>query len=228
MSVVFYAHGVGGTAWHGARDSAWLDVAAKENLIVVFIQSKGLFYSEQRKNSAGKDVWAASSWDYIYSANDLQYLDAVYDVVVKQLFVGVVDCGRVFFCGFDSGGLFAWSVACAYGGSKFSAIFMHNGGIDEHYLCDRRTMSHPISSGKPVPYDQKRCPVWVSCAETYEHKQRSVAAKRVFDELAWPVKFTQLRAPGDPADWPLGLEQEAWAWFLTARDDALIEHVGGM
>ncbi len=133
-SCVFFAHGVGGTAWHGARESEWLPLAAKENLILVFIQSKGLFYSEQRKNSSGKDVWAASSWDYIYSANDLQYLEAVYDAVIKQLFAGVVDAGRVYFCGFDSGGLFAWSVACTFGGTKFAAVFMHNGGIDEHYL----------------------------------------------------------------------------------------------
>lgn len=115
---------MGGTAWHGAKESGWLSVAARENIIMVFLQSKGLFFEEQRRNSSGKAVWAASSWDYVYASGDLTYLDAVYDAVLKQLFPGVVDPGRVFFCGYDSGGLFGWPVACAFGGSRFSAIFM--------------------------------------------------------------------------------------------------------
>ena len=220
---MFFAHGVGGTAWYGAKESEWLPLAVKEKLILVFIQSKGLFFEEKRRNSSGKAVWAASSWDYLYSGNDLTYVDAVYDAVLKQLFPGVVDVGRVFFCGYDSGGLFGWPIACTFGGSKFLAVFMYNGGIDEHYLCDRKTMTHPIGSGKPVPYDQKRCPVWVCVGEGYEHKSRSLNAKKVFDELSWPVKFSQIKGGG--GDWPPGLEEEAWAWFLTARDDALIEHV---
>ncbi len=86
-------------------------------------------------------------------------------------------------------------------------------------------MMHPIGSGKPVAYDQKRCPVWLSAGETYEHKSRSVAAVRVFTELNWPVKFSFI--PGAGNDWPPGLEEEVWAWFCTARDDALIDHVSG-
>lgn len=129
---------MGGTAWHGAKESPWLAVAAREKIIMVFLQSKGLFFEEQRRNSSGKAVWAASSWDYVYASQDLTYVDAVYDVVLKQLFPGVVDAGRVYYCGFDSGGLFGWPVASAFGGSRFSAVFMYNGGIEEQYLCDRK------------------------------------------------------------------------------------------
>lgn len=69
---VFFAHGVGGTAWHGAKeDTGWVKVARDKALIVVFLQSRGIFFEEQRKNSAGKMVWAASSWDCQYSAGDL-------------------------------------------------------------------------------------------------------------------------------------------------------------
>jgi hypothetical protein len=102
-------------------------------------------------------------------------------------------------------------------------FFRFNGGIEEQYLCDRKMMLHPIGSGKPVAYDQRRCAVWVCAGETYEHKGRSSAAVKVFSELNWPVKFSLLKGVG--ADWPTGLEEEVWAWFCTARDDALIDHV---
>jgi poly(3-hydroxybutyrate) depolymerase len=115
-SCVFYAHGVGGTAWYGAKeDTGWVRVAREKSFIVVFLQSKGIFFDEQRKNSTGKSVWAASSWDCTYSAGDLAYTQTVHDAVVTQLFPGVVDVGHVYFCGFDSGGMFAWPVACAFG-----------------------------------------------------------------------------------------------------------------
>jgi hypothetical protein len=42
---------------------------------------------------------------------------------------GVIDAGRVFFCGFDSGGMFAYPLACAFGGSLFAAICSYNGGM---------------------------------------------------------------------------------------------------
>lgn len=87
-------------------------------------------------------------------------------------------------------------------------------------------MLHPISSGKPVAYDQTRCAVWVCCGDSYEHKGRSVAAVKVFTELHWPVKFSTIRGGG--ADWPPGLEEEVWSWFTTARDDALIDHVSNV
>jgi predicted esterase len=220
VSCVFFAHGVGGTAWYGAKeDTGWLNLAAKEDLIVVFIQSKGLFFDEKRKNSSGKEVWAASSWDYVYSSGDLLYTDAVYDAVVKQLFPGVIDTGKVFFCGYDSGGMFAWSVACSL---KFSAVFAYNGGIDEHYLCDRKSMMHPISSSNSISTDPKRCPVWICCGESYAHKNRTLNAFRVYKELEWGVKMTETEGG---AEWPVGIEEEVFAWFQIARDDELIKHV---
>jgi len=223
VSCVFFAHGVGGTAWHAAlEETNWLQLAAKEGLIVVCLQSKGRFFEEKRKNSTGKEVWAASSWDYIYSSGDLAYIDAVYDAVVKQLFPGVIDPGRVYFCGYDSGGMMAWPVACGLGGHKFSAIFSYNGGIDEHYLCDRKTMMHPIGSGKSTSLDQKRCPVWMCCGEKYQHKNQTFCAVKMFKELLWPVKMSEIRGG---VDWPVGFEEEVYAWFLTARDDELISHV---
>lgn len=224
VSCIFYAHGVGGTAWHGAmEDENWIPLAAKNDVIMVFVQSKGLFFEEKRRNSMGKEVWAASSWDYIHSSGDLLYIDAVYDAVVMQLFPGIIDVGRVFFAGFDSGGMMAWSVACAFGGSKFSAVFAFNGGIDEHYICDRRTMLHPISTGKATSVDPSRCPVWLCCGELYEHKTRTENAKRLFEELDWRVRMTELKGKG--SDWPSGLEDDVFTFFQTARDDELIMHV---
>jgi len=224
VSCVFYAHGVGGTAWYGAKeDTQWLHLAAASHLIVVFVQSKGLFFEEKRKNSVGKEVWAASSWDFVHSSGDLAYLDAAYDSVVRQLFPGVIDPGRVFFCGYDSGGMMAWSVACSMGGSKFAAVFAYNGGIDEHYICDRRSMVHPVGARRGTSVDQTRCPVWLSCGELYEHKGRTEAAERMLDELGWQVKMTELKGKG--AEWPRGMEMEIFDWFQTARDDALSLHV---
>jgi hypothetical protein len=75
-------------------------------------------------------------------------------------------------------------------------------------------MAHPIGSGKPVAYDQRRCPVWISVAEAYEHQHRTAAAKKVLDELGWPVKCTRLKAPGDPSEWPPGLEQGEKSSFV--------------
>ncbi len=75
-------------------------------------------------------------------------------------------------------------------------------------------MAHPIGSGKPVAYDQRRCPVWISVAESYEHHQRSAAAKRVLDELGWPVKCTRLKAAVDPSEWPPGLEHGGGVFVL--------------
>ncbi len=98
---------------------------------MVFLQSKGLFFEEKRLNSSGKPVWAASSWDYVYASGDLLYVDAVYDAVLRIFFPGIIDPGRVYYCGVDSGGLFGWPLACAFGGTKFCAIFIFNGGIEE-------------------------------------------------------------------------------------------------
>lgn len=224
VNCVFYAHGVGGTAWYGAKeDTKWLQVAARNDLIVCFIQSKGLFFEEKRKNSMGKEVWAASSWDYIYSSGDLGYIDAVYDAVVVRLFPGVIDPSRVYFCGYDSGGMMAWPVACALGGTKFAAVFAYNGGIEEHYLCDRKIMMHPSGSGgKGVSVHQKRCPVWICCGDAYEHRNRTLNASRMFEELDWPVRFSEIKGG---SDWPVGLEEEILSWFLTARDEELSRYV---
>ena len=65
--------------------------------------------------------------------------------------------------------------------------------------------------------------MWIACGESFENKVCSRNAKRVLDELAWPVRFTEL--PGVAGDWPRGLEEEVYAWFEVARDDALMAHV---
>ena len=126
--------------------------------------------------------------DYVYSNGDLQYVEAVFDAIVYRLFPGIVDRSKVYFCGYDSGGMFAWPVATVFGGSKFAAVFSYNGGIDEHYLCDRKSMVHPTTSFRPTTTDPKRCPVWVCCGESYEQKNRSENAVKLYKELDWPVR----------------------------------------
>lgn len=61
----------------------------------------------------------------------VSYLQTVHDAVISQLFPGIIDLGRVFFCGYDSGGMLAWPVACAFGRVLSFYFFL---SPDSHYI----------------------------------------------------------------------------------------------
>jgi dienelactone hydrolase len=142
---------------------SWQELAKKENLILVFMESK--FVANSHENG----YWTPGS-------EDLDYVNRVLDEVVQRYHA---DPSRIFAVGHSNGGLFMSDVALHC--KRFKAVCNHMGGLQAAIEGEQRLIDRlDVRNDRFVPF-------LIVSSSAEDNYAPCIRAKKEFEQRGWPV-----------------------------------------
>ena len=205
-SVLFFFHGLMGSAWQSALyTTKWIEHSEERDCIIVFGQAKGKIFPQPIREKWGCLAVGDTEWGVREPKEDVKYILDIVDWL-KNTYGELIDDSKMYYMGYSNGAMFASNVAIYIGGKVFKRIVNAMGGWgggykEETIKADIKDMVTPVQG------------MLILTGETDPYLNSCKRAKEIFENAHVVVKFEII--PGYGHSYPTHKEQEIWNYLVT-------------